>query len=116
MNNQGLSEAGSSRGTASDAELLKRFQPVFVLSVKEVKRLKRKEKDALRRERNIREGVHSCALCPYKGGSRSELTTHHRTHTGEKSYQCDQCQFSASQKCALDKHKLTHSGMIKNFA
>ena len=116
MNDQGSSEAGSSRGTESDDELLKRFQPVFVMSLKEIKRLKRKEKRVQRREKNIRGGVHSCALCPYKGGSRSELTTHHRTHTGEKPYQCDQCQYSSSQKCAVDRHKLTHSGMIKNFA
>ena len=67
MNDQGSTEAGSSRGTASDDELLKRFQPVFVLSVKEVKRLKKNEKNAQRRERNIREGLHSCDLCTYKG-------------------------------------------------
>ena len=48
-------------GTSQDSELINNFRPVLLLSVEEVRRLKRAEVIGVRRRR-----LHCCNLCPYQ--------------------------------------------------
>ena len=51
-----------------------------------------------------------CDKCDYKCSVSHNLTTHKRTHTGEKPFECDQCDKSFTQSGDLTSHKRTHTG------
>jgi uncharacterized Zn-finger protein len=49
----------------------------------------------------------ACDLCPRSFAKSRDLTSHKRTHTGEKPYKCDLCPESFAQSSALTRHKRT---------
>ena len=51
-----------------------------------------------------------CTDCLKKFSMYSKLTTHKRTHTGEKLYECSDCQKKCSNQSNLIEHKRTHTG------
>ena len=51
-----------------------------------------------------------CEECGNEFLTRAILTTHARTHTGEKPYSCDVCGKSFSQSSTLTRHMRTHTG------
>jgi uncharacterized Zn-finger protein len=51
-----------------------------------------------------------CELCSYRCARKSNLDRHHRTHSGEKPFGCDLCSYRCAQKSTLTTHQRTHSG------
>ncbi|XP_060981880.1 histone-lysine N-methyltransferase PRDM9-like [Dama dama] len=51
-----------------------------------------------------------CGECGRSFSKNFNLITHHRTHTGEKPYVCGECGRRFSQKSVLVRHQRTHTG------
>lgn len=51
-----------------------------------------------------------CGICGRSITRKGNLTTHERSHTGEKPYACDICGKAVSQKGNLAAHKNIHTG------
>ena len=72
--------AGSSGlGQEENVITLEMFCPVFVLTVRKIKRIRRVA--ALRSHGVV---IHQCESCDYETESKQRLVQHVRTHTGEK--------------------------------
>ena len=56
------------------------------------------------------EKTYVCGECGRTFSDKSVLITHERTHTGEKPYVCGECGRSFSQKTHLIRHQRTHTG------
>ncbi|KAJ8274111.1 hypothetical protein COCON_G00087360 [Conger conger] len=55
-------------------------------------------------------GAHKCSECEKTFKSKSRLTVHRRTHTGERPYQCSQCGASFGTSGNLMSHQRSHTG------
>ncbi|XP_065295144.1 endothelial zinc finger protein induced by tumor necrosis factor alpha-like isoform X2 [Dermacentor albipictus] len=61
------------------------------------------------RHRERVQGKHQCSYCSYSSNDRHRVTSHERTHTGERPYVCKVCQKGFAQPCTLAAHMDTHS-------
>ena len=55
-----------------------------------------------------------CGICGTQFRKTSEISTHMRTHTGEKPCKCDICGLSFAEASTLFNHMLTHTGQNPN--
>ena len=54
------------------------------------------------------EGQFTCDVCSYKTYLKSNLKSHLRSHTGEKPFHCPYCDFKSAWKNTLKYHISTH--------
>nr|XP_054925363.1 zinc finger protein 544-like [Dermacentor andersoni] len=59
---------------------------------------------------SVRGRVRSCRLCAYVTTASSSMTTHLRTHTGERPFRCHLCPSAFAQSANLKRHVRTHTG------
>ena len=55
-----------------------------------------------------------CNQCESTSSGLGHLSTHLKTHSGEKSNKCNQCDYASSQTGYLRRHLKTHSGEKSN--
>lgn len=68
----------------------------------------KRKKDVKRHRRQVHEGGgerHHCPVCGKALSSRTALTLHERTHTGQRPYGCLECGAKFSQSSALKTHR-----------
>uniref|UniRef100_A0A6B0V3R9 Putative c2h2-type zn-finger protein n=1 Tax=Ixodes ricinus TaxID=34613 RepID=A0A6B0V3R9_IXORI len=56
------------------------------------------------------EGMYHCEFCPYSSRYLRNVSTHERTHTGEKPFRCSVCERAFARSYDLHVHMRTHTG------
>ena len=70
---------------------------------------------SLNKHKNIHNKTIQCEFFLKCFGSKSHLTTHMRTHTGEKPYVCSTFDKRFANKQTLKRHQATHSDERKTL-
>jgi len=67
-------------------------------------------RSGMREHMNIHRGKYKCTECGKCCGSSHDLTTHRRSHSGEKPFECTVCGKRFTQSGDLVRHSRIHSG------